>query len=241
MTTNTDDSRQILQELAEAGVTPSDQATKGPKESPSGEGKIGPGETVIRGPDLDFPLGITSNLAEAGYTTVFYADKSSPRYGEPSTVNLNMLPSQLQKRVPGTGQRAFTTTDPGVRPKQGTLKCWLHKDHSMRDVCDSFGFVFCNKQNITSEYEVTEHVRRRHSREFAAMEDKRRRAEYEEERDARAIMMAAWTTSGQGDAGPRYSSGECPYCKFVSEARSPIYRDMSVREHSKTKHPSEGI
>lgn len=203
MTTQVSDADEMLQELVEAGVMPTDEeneairevespipgASVGVEETP----RITPGTQVIHRGNDDFPAPVTAHLEEAGWIYVYYAIKTSHLYGDRSIVNLNMLPAQLRKRDPDTGLRAFTTRDPGVRPPQGTLICWLHADHEMRPVTKSFGFATCRKSNITSVYEAEQHTKRKHSREYAALIDQRDRLERAEDRELQREILRNMT------------------------------------------------
>ena len=62
-------------------------------------------------------------IGSAGYVYVW-----DNRTGDRSIINQNMLKTQLEKRRPEDGSRAFTTVDPKITIKQGALKCMLHSD-----------------------------------------------------------------------------------------------------------------
>jgi hypothetical protein len=254
MTTKTlsKESDEILQELVEAGI-PVDASKNDQNRT---DEVLQPGAQIIHRGNDDFPAPVTAKLSEAGWIEVYFAVKSSPRYGESSLINLNMLPAQLKKRDPDTGQRAFTVRDPGVRPKQGSEKCWLHSDHEMRPVCDSFGFQKCSKDNLTSPYEAREHVSRKHSREYAALEDRRDRLDRSEERAiqrglaerlgavipqeeaiATQVPPAAATLTIDAPFTTSMVTGKCKKCGESFEAKNEASLSGKLGGHSKKIHP----
>ena len=200
MTTQTEPSpseaTEILAQLAEAGLAPGN-AEEAPLTLPDMDR---PAEIVQRpsqaeySPDTisitgesgatdEFNLAmVASELDKAGWVYVYFNIQESPRYGDRSVVNRNMLPAQLKKRDPDTGRLAFNIRDPGVRPKVGAYKCWLHAEHEMRVITDTFGFAPCRKATMPSEYEAEQHTMHKHSREYAALEARRTRMEREEDR-----------------------------------------------------------
>ena len=118
----------ILKELAEQGIAPNEDLEKVTQD-------VG-GEIINRGGLGDeedaIPMATIAQKG-AGYVTVYHTET-----GLDSLVSKNMLPAQLRKMLPN-GKRAFTTHDPGFRPVEGTLKCFMHAEHEMRKICDDFG------------------------------------------------------------------------------------------------------
>lgn len=186
MTTDTE-TLQILKELQERGVVPGEDIERQVQE-------VG-GEVVHAGDDETPTPMVTTAVEGPGYTTVYHTET-----GLDSLVSNNMLPAQLKKKLP-TGKRAFTIYDPGFRPTEGVLMCYMHPDHPMRSVCDEFGFVVCEKKNLASPFQVRMHMEHRHKQEWAALEDRRLRLEREEDRDINRGMLNAIKAQGQPGNG----------------------------------------
>ena len=126
----------------------------------------------------------TSELQSAGYVYVY-----DTRTANRSVVNRNMLQQQLEKRRED-GSFAFSTRKPeGVKPIVGTMKCFLHEDDPNREKYDSMGLVRCQKSNFFTEMDRERHLRTRHPRAFATLENERTR----EDRDAERLERIALT------------------------------------------------
>ena len=126
----------------------------------------------------------TSELQSAGYVYV-YDNRTADR----SVVNRNMLQQQLEKRRED-GSFAFSTRKPeGIEPVVGTLKCFLHEDDPNREKYNSMGLVRCRKSNFFTEMDRENHLRRRHPRAYATLENERTR----DERDAERLERIALT------------------------------------------------
>ena len=126
----------------------------------------------------------TSELQSAGYVYVY-----DTRTADRSVVNRNMLQQQLTKQR-GDGSFAFSTRKPeGVEPIVGTLKCFLHEDDPNRDRYDKMGLIRCIKSDFLNEMDRENHLRRRHPRAYATLENERTR----EERDAERLERIALT------------------------------------------------
>ena len=198
-------------------------------------------------------------VTSAGYLRVF-----DIRTGDASLVNREMLLAQLRKTCNDEndsewfGKRIFSARRSDVINwrKPGTLKCWLHADHVMRPVCDELGLPVCRKATMYSEFDVNNHVRNRHSREYAQLEERRERLEREEDRQAQRDMMRA--IQRMSDAPPTvvvpqispvdYTDevlqvGKChePNCAFESQAKRADYRKSSLVKHLKSIHPAKPI
>lgn len=135
-------------------------------------------------------------IGSAGYVYVW-----DNRTGERSTINQNMLSTQLKKKRPD-GSRIFTTIDPHIPVKAGTLKCMLHTDDPNRAHYDELGFVTCRKANLTSPYQVKRHMMRRHPQEWATIQDEIASREKAEERELRKAIL----TSSKPQEAPLYVS-----------------------------------
>ena len=126
----------------------------------------------------------TSELQSAGYVYV-YDNRTAKR----SVVNRNMLQQQLGKQRED-GSFAFSTRKPeGVEPVMGTLKCFLHEDDPNREKYRQMGFVQCIKSNLLTELDRERHLRFRHPRAHATLENERTR----EDRDAERLERIALT------------------------------------------------
>ena len=126
----------------------------------------------------------TSELQSAGYVYVY-----DTRTADRSVVNRNMLQQQLEKRR-ADGSFAFSTRKPeGIEPIVGTIKCFLHEDDPNRDRYDKMGLIRCIKSDFLNEMDRENHLRRRHPRAFATLENERTR----DERDAERLERIALT------------------------------------------------
>ena len=141
---------------------------------------------VIHQGDDEAPVPIVaSSLASAGYVPVW-----DTQTGEPSVVNRNLLGFQLRK-LRGDGTRAFTRIKPNRDPVRGTLKCMLHPDSPDRSRYAAIGFKSCPKANLMTPFDVENHMKARHRKEWSTLESERLRTEREEERAFQRQMMAA--------------------------------------------------
>jgi len=111
---------------------------------------------------------IVSELASAGYVIVYKVDGQHPDAREPSIINRNSLLQQLTKMLPD-GRRAFTTKKPDVPPFRGSVKCLLHADNPDRPQYAALGLPLCDKDNLRNEYQLTQHMRSKHPREYDAI------------------------------------------------------------------------
>ena len=128
----------------------------------------------------------TSQLQSAGWVYV-YDTVTADR----SVVNRNMLPQQLQKQRPD-GSYVFSTRKPeGIELMRGKLKCFLHDDEPNREQYNSMGLVHCAKSNLLTELDRERHMRYRHPRAYATLENERVR----EDREADRLERMALTES----------------------------------------------
>ena len=122
-----------------------------------------------------------SEVSSAGYVRVY-----DNRTGDPSTINRNMLPTQLKKKR-DDGSFIFTLRDPGFRPTIGAVKCRLHADDAERTLWDAWGFAVCGKANLKTEFDRIRHMERRHKTENMAIHEYESRLKGDElEKDRRA-------------------------------------------------------
>ena len=126
----------------------------------------------------------TSELQSAGYVYVY-----DTRTADRSVVNRNMLQQQLEKRRED-GSFVFSTRKPeGIEPIVGKLKCFLHEDDPNREKYDQMGLIRCVKTGFLNEMDRERHLRFRHPRAYATLENERTR----EERDAERLERIALT------------------------------------------------
>ena len=144
------------------------------------------GDKVVNKGDKENPApAIISSISSAGY--VYMWDSVT---GEKSVTNRNMLPTQLKKKRPD-GSRVFTVVDPGIPVRRGSLKCMLHPKDPNRERYSQLGLAVCKKENITSGYQVIQHMKHRHKEEWALIEKERVDVEKAEDRANQKAMTEA--------------------------------------------------
>jgi len=149
---------------------------------------------------LEAPMTV-KELTSAGYVYVW-----DSRTFERAPVLYYMLPSILRRRR-ADGSFIWTTNDPKQLPKRGTLKCLLHKDSPDRAEYDKMGLRACKKSNITNEYEVKQHMLKKHPKEWQTIEDKRKERERQEDRAfQRALYEAVGGKKEKEEKPPLYVS-----------------------------------
>jgi len=159
----------------------------------------GAGDKIVHRGDEGQPAPMTiSELTSAGWVYIYEISD-----GRRSVANRNMLPQLLKVKV--NGKPRFTTRKPDYEPKRGTLKCLLHKDDTNREHYAELGFTTCRKSNITSPYQVTQHMRKRHPMEWATIEQERKDLERKEEREFQRSII-----SGARAEAPLYVSDKKP-------------------------------
>ena len=104
----------------------------------------------------------------------------------------NMLPHQL-KKLHKDGTLRFTVYDPHIAQVRGQYKCMLHKDGPDREFYDTLYLPICNKDNITSPYQVQRHMQKRHKMELASIISEKEKKEKEEDRQLQRDMIMALT------------------------------------------------
>lgn len=92
--------------------------------------------------------------------------------GESSIVMATMLDQQLRKTRPD-GSYVFSVMKPAFEPKRGDFKCLLHPDDPNREYYDTLGLATCKKANLTSKFQVTRHMQKRHKIEWQTIEQDR--------------------------------------------------------------------
>ena len=143
----------------------------------------------------------TSQLQSAGWVYVY-----DTRTADRSVVNRNMLPQQLQKLRPD-GSYVFSTRKPeGIEIIVGDLDCFLHADDPNREKYNRMGLVTCIKIGFLNELDRANHMRYRHPRAYATLENERVREDREAERQERLALtesikaMAESNRRGNKDA-----------------------------------------
>jgi len=159
-------------------------------------GNMAPGTVISATADMTMSA---AELQSAGYVYVY-----DTRTGDRSVVNRNMLQQQLEKRRDDNSY-AFSTRKPeGVEPIRGALKCFLHDDEADRERYNRMGFVHCTKSNFLTEMDRERHLRTRHPRAYAALENERTRAD----RDAERLERIALTETIRNMAEPENRGGK---------------------------------
>uniref|UniRef100_A0A6M3IIQ9 C2H2-type domain-containing protein n=1 Tax=viral metagenome TaxID=1070528 RepID=A0A6M3IIQ9_9ZZZZ len=179
----------------------------------------------------DEPPTVVSTVSSAGYVMVW----DSRTYVQ-APVLYYMLPQVLRKKR-ADGSYRWTTNNPGKRPQRGTYKCLLHKEDPNRDHYASLGFRECPKENITSPYQVTQHMKSRHKREWESIEDARLKAERAEDRDIQRMLAEALAGKVRETVEPSQESKKselslngtkevfaCPICGKEYQSKGKAYK-----------------
>ena len=132
------------------------------------------------------------SVSSAGYVYIY-----DTVTGDRSVTNRNMLPSQLRKRR-DDGTLMFSERKPSVTPHLGVACCPLHPGHERREEFAALGFPTCNKHNLLNPYEVEQHFKHRHPREYAALEKIQTDADRTEERAWRRAVVRQATDKETG-------------------------------------------
>ena len=109
---------------------------------------------------------------------------------ERSICNRNMLRTNLRKRRKD-GSFVFTPADPKTLPSRGTLKCYLHSEHTDRPKYSALGFPICPKGNLRSQFDIQRHMQHRHKTEWATIEQDREDQERKLDRQAQYGILKA--------------------------------------------------
>ncbi len=263
---------EILQEMAIVGVTPgdTDKATLEQYLIPSGP----PTQVVQQQTAGEFTSGavegaesIVSGAAGPGLQTDFTSPMVATTHSEDGRIyiynkytgervpcNVNMLPSKLKNRVndnadPNYGKLLWTVVDPGFRPKQGTYKCWLHKDGAWRELADGWNRPYCKKANIISEFDVIQHVKNTHKRDYLAIDEHRKEGERQEDRKVQQQMLATFVAIQEGRSPIEVADSDFPgkvTVGDVSDSKTPSASESSVADSRggislKTMEPEQPV
>jgi len=132
---------------------------------------------------LEAPMTV-KEISSAGHVWVW-----DTRTFEKIPIIYYMLPSKLRLRRPD-GSFRFTTINPGKEPKGGHVKCMLHRDSPNREHYDDLSFRYCAKSNLINDYQLQQHMIRKHPQEWAAIKEERDRKEKEEDRALQRALLA---------------------------------------------------
>ena len=158
-------------------------------------GDLMAGKVISRSEDMTMT---TSELQSAGWVYV-YDTLTTDR----SVVNRNMLPQQLEKRR-SDGSYVFSTRKPeGIEMMRGKLKCFLHDDEPNREQYTSMGLIHCTKSNLLTELDRERHMRYRHPRAYATLENERVREEREAEKLERLAITESIRAMAESNRGMR--------------------------------------
>mgnify|MGYP001562721305 CR=1 FL=1 len=144
-------------------------------------------QDVIQRESLDasgyVPQMKVDSVVSAGYVTIYDA-----KTGESSKANRNMLTSLL-KETREDGSRVFTTRRPKISPFRGQFKCHLHSDDPNRPHYDAMGFAVCRKANLTSPFQVMQHMQHRHKTEWATIQSEKAEQQRQEDREFQRTVL----------------------------------------------------
>ena len=131
--------------------------------------------------ELEAPMTV-KELTSAGYV---YLWDSRTYEGAPV---LRYMATEVLSRRREDGSFIWTTIDPKKRPVRGTHKCLLHQDGSDRKEYDKMGLRTCRKSSIKNEFEVKQHMMKKHPKEWLAIEDVRKEKERQEDRADQKVL-----------------------------------------------------
>lgn len=138
-----------------------------------------------------------------------------------------MLPSKLRSRRPD-GSFRFTTVNPGKLPNRGTVKCLLHPDAENRTHYDELGFRTCRKGNITNQYQLQQHMKKKHPQEWQALEQERAATERKEDRELQKLLVKGVVGNTQSETLlPKDPLPEAPL--YVSDKEKPVKKIKAKR------------
>ena len=122
-------------------------------------------------------------ISSAGYVWVW-----DSRSFEKIPIIYYMLPSKLRQRRPD-GSFRFTTIDPGQLPNRGAIKCMLHEKGEDRKHFDELGFRVCPKEGINNQYQLQQHMIKKHPQEWKAIKLEQEAKEKEEDRNLQRLLL----------------------------------------------------
>ena len=138
---------------------------------------------IHKGDDtLSTPM-VVREVSSSGYVFVW-----DTRTFEKIPVLYYMLPKVLRRRRQD-GSFRFTTHDPNKKPVHGQIKCYLHPDSPDRKHYNELGFRVCKKANITNDYQLKQHMKKKHPQEWEAIESERKERERQEDRQLQQALL----------------------------------------------------
>lgn len=152
---------------------------------------------------------------------------------------LSYMFGQKLKEKREDGSLRFTSVKPAGVQIGGTLLCWLHADSPMRDHYNTIGLRVCRKHNLTNQYQVEQHCKKKHPQEYAIIKSEQAETERQEGLTAQRaqtsalLALAGKSVEAAPDVAPA-ASGEtfqCPHCD-----RSPYTTEDSLNRHMTSKH-----
>ena len=181
---------------------------------------------VINKGDAELPAPmVVRSISSAGYVYVW-----DTRSYEKLPILYYMLPSKLRQRRPD-GSFRFTTNDPGLLPKRGSIKCMLHLNGENRKYYDELGFRVCGKENITNNYQLRQHMLKKHPQEWKAIEEERTNKEKQEDRALQRLLLASQATKLESQP---IATG---FADTSSQVLTPAVEESPMYECSKCKAP----
>lgn len=225
MTTTPMDRLVEATEAIEPGIQAGDFVQQPEAEKVGEDGKVLPARPGI----------IVTDLASAGMTRVW-----DTLTRESSDINNNMLSKQmLETREDGT--RVFTKIKPLVGPQRGSIKCLLHADRPEFEGLKKQGLTQkgCRKATIPNEYELQQHMKFKHSREWAVITEERDRNEREEDRDLQreifkslSAQPAAANLVANNDTGVEHTTD-------VAEVVASLFKEAEQMPAAEIYQPQE--
>ena len=150
-----------------------------------------------------------------------------------------MVPSKLKEKRPD-GSRRFTSEQPAGIPIKGTLKCWLHAESPLREHYDKIGLRVCRKSNLTNQYQVEQHCKKKHPQEYAVIKSEQAESERQEGLAAQRaqtdalLALAGRTVEPAPVVAPAVSDEtlfQCPKCELA-----PFTAQDALDSHVEKKH-----
>ncbi len=192
------------------------------------------GEADVQQETDDQPGMKATRVSGAGYKWLW-----DTRTFERFPILYYMVPQKL-KETRQDGSKRFTSVQPAGTPFKGTLKCWLHAEGPMREHYTDLGLRVCRKSNLTNQYQVEQHCKKKHPQEYAIIKSEQAEAERQEtlaasraQTDA-LLALAGKTGEKAPDAAPAVSGEtlyQCPECDI-----SPFTSEAGMKRHITVKH-----
>lgn len=160
------------------------------------------------------PGGDLSGVMEGGgmtaSSTAEYVPIYSTKDGTVSMVTAKVAATKCRRQPDGSRlytldqpkqhRYVFDTCTGGVRKVTEGLMCYLHPEHERREEFEAVGLggQECTKANIPSAFQLRLHMQRRHSQEWASIEDYEQRAREEADRDVQRQTLRLLQQRGPG-------------------------------------------